>query len=79
MCLSVTKLTASYLIAYIACARVKVTVVSCVQAICYHASCYIPGLYIENKVPLDFLRHFQDINCVDFIENALFESVGDIC
>ena len=51
----------------------------CVSSVCYHASCYIPCLYIEHRVPLGFLWHFQHMYCVDFIENALFKSSGDIC
>ena len=27
--------------------------------VCYHASCLIPCLYVENKVPLSFLRRSQ--------------------
>ena len=48
-------------------------------SVCYRASCYIPRLYVENKVPLGFLWHFQDMHCVDFVEKALFKSSGDIC
>ena len=52
VCLSVTKLTATYL----------------------------HGLYIENKVPLDFLWHFQrNMHCVDFVANSLFKTSGNIC
>ena len=47
--------------------------------VCYHASCYIPLLYVEIKVPLGFIWHFQDMHCVAFVENALFKSFGDIC
>ena len=36
-------------------------------------------LYVANKVPLGFLRNFQGMYCVDFIENASFKSTGDIC
>ena len=39
----------------------------------------IPDLYNANKVPLGFLRHFQGMDCVDFIENASFKSSDDIC
>ena len=50
------------------------------MCVCYHASCYVhvPGLHDANKVPLGFLRHFQGMNCVDFVENASFKSSGDI-
>ena len=48
-------------------------------SVCYHASCYIPRLYVENKVPLAFLWHFQRMYCVDFVENALFKTSGNIC
>ena len=47
--------------------------------ICYHTSCHIPRLYIDNKVPLNFLWLSQDMYCVDFVENALFKSSGHIC
>ena len=47
-------------------------------SVCYHASCYIPCLYVENKVLLSFPCHFLLMYCVDFVENALFESSGDI-
>ena len=40
--------------------------------------CYI-RLRSENKVPLSFLWHVLDMYCVDFFENALFRSSGDIC
>ena len=53
------------------------SVCECV-CVCYHTSCYIPGLYNANKVPLGFLRHFQGINCADFVENVSFKSSGDI-
>ena len=45
---------------------------SCV-CVCYRASYYIPRLYVENKVQLGILWCFQDMHCVDFIENALFK------
>ena len=68
-----------------ACARVTV-VVLCVSVcvcvcvcVCYHASCHIPRLYVESKVPLSFLWRSQDVHCVDFVENALIKSSGDIC
>ena len=32
-------------------------------SVCYQANCYIPSLYIENKVPLGFLWHFQHMHC----------------
>ena len=54
----------------------SVCVCVCVS-VCYHTSCYIPGLYDANKVPLGFLWHLQGMNCVDFIENALFKSSGN--
>jgi hypothetical protein len=38
--------------------------------VCHQASCYTPGLYVEKKVPSGFIRHFQDMHCVDFVENA---------
>ena len=43
-------------------------VVLCVcVSVYYQANCYIPGLYVENKVPLGFLWNFQhnNIHCVD--------------
>ena len=57
---------------------VVILCVSVCVCVCYHASCYIPGLYDANKVPLCFLRHFQGINCVDFVENVSFKSFGNI-
>ena len=46
--------------------------------ICYHASYYIhvhvPRLYVENKVPLNFLWRVVDMYCIDFFEYASFES-----
>ena len=62
-----------------ACATGTVVVLCVCMCVCYHASCYIPGLYDANKVPLDFLRHFQGMYCVNFVENASFKSSGDIC
>ena len=56
---------------------VIVLCMSVFACVCYHASCYVPGLYNANKVPLDFIWHFQGMHCVDF-ENALFKSFGDI-
>ena len=47
--------------------------------VCYWASCYIPRLYVESWVPLGFLCCSQHMHCVDFIENALFKSSGEIC
>ena len=56
--------------------------------VCYRASCYIPRLYVESWVSLGFLCCFQRIYwvqmkhlaiCVDFMENALFKSSGEIC
>ena len=49
------------------------------MSICYCASYHIPHLNIENKVPLGFLWHFLHMHCVDFVENALFRSYGNIC
>ena len=48
-------------------------------SVCYHTNCYIPRLYVEIKVALSFLRHFLQMHRVDFVENALFRSYGDIC
>ena len=39
------------------------------------AATYLHGLYDANKAPLGFSRHLQGMNCVDFIENALFKSI----
>ena len=69
----------------ITCARGKVVIlcvsmcVSVCVCICYHASYYIPGLYVENKVLLGFLWYSHGMHCVDFVENASFKSLGDIC
>ena len=38
--------------------------------VCYQASCHIPGLYIENKVPLGFLWNFQ--MCIVWISLEYF-------
>ena len=43
------------------------------------AATYLVKLYDANKEPLGFLWHFQGIYCVDLVENALFNSSGDIC
>ena len=51
----------------------------CVSVCLYHTNCYIPHLYVEIKVALSFLCHFLHMYCVDFIENTLFRSYGDIC
>ena len=47
-------------------------------SVCYRTSCYIhvPCLYVENKVPLGFLWHFQGMHSVAFVENTLFKSSG---
>ena len=47
--------------------------------VCYRAYCYIPRLYFKSRVPLGFLCCSQCICCVDFVENALFKSSGQIC
>ena len=60
------------------CECVSVCVCVCV-CVCYHASYYIPRLYVENKVTLSFLWCVVDMYCVDFFENALFRSSGNIC
>ena len=39
---------------------------------------YVPRLHVENRVPLGFLCHSQRVYCVDFVENALFKSSGEI-
>ena len=44
----------------------------------YHASCCMPHLYTGNNVPLSFLHRFLLMHCVDFAENTLFRSSGDI-
>ena len=48
-------------------------------SVCYLSNCHILGLHIENKVPLGFSWQSQHMYCVDFVENALFKSSGDIC
>ena len=35
--------------------------------------------HVEKKLSLGFLWHFQDIYCVEFVENVSFKSLGDIC
>ena len=59
--------------------RVTVVVLCVCLSVCNRASCYIPHLYVENQVSLGFLCWFQRMHCVDFVENALFRSSGDIC
>ena len=46
--------------------------------VCYRASCYmyIPVLYVENKVAIRLF--VVDTHCVDFVENVLFKTFGDI-
>ena len=46
--------------------------------VCYHANCYIPCFFIKIQVSLGFLCCFQWMHCVDFTENALFKSSGNI-
>ena len=46
--------------------------------VCYCTNCYILHLHVKNKVPLGFLRRFQDMHYVSFVENTLFKSFGDI-
>ena len=58
------------------CVCVCLSVCLCV---CYHANCYIPHFFVEIQVSLGFLCCFQRMHCVDFIENALLKSSGDIC
>ena len=48
-------------------------------SVCYRASCYIPRLYVEIQVSLGFLCWSSRMYCVDFVENALFKSSGEIC
>ena len=48
-------------------------------SVCYQANCHILGLYVQNKVPLGFSWQLQPTICVDFVENGLFKSSGDIC
>ena len=67
-----------------ACAERVTVVVLCVclsvcLSVCYHSNCRILGLYVENKVLLGFSWQSQRMYCVDFVENALFKSSGDIC
>ena len=62
-----------------ACARVTVVVLSVCVCACYQARCFIPRLYFESKVTLGFLCCSQGMYYVDFIENALFKSSGEIC
>ena len=50
-------------ITVIPCVNVWVCMSVCVR-VCHHASCYIPRLYIENKMPLNFLWHFLYIYCM---------------
>ena len=45
----------------------------------YRASCYICYICIESQVLLGHQYRSQRMCCVDFIENALFESSGNIC
>ena len=52
--------------------------VSVYLSVCYHDSCYINHLYVEKKVPLNFLWCSQDIYCVDSVDITLFKSSGNI-
>ena len=65
---------AHFLLALGGCVRVMVVMCVSVTAL---AVTFI-RLYIENKVPLRFLWHFQDMHCVAFIENALFKSLATL-
>ena len=47
------------------------------MCVCVSAT-YIPVLYVENEVPLGFSSEIQYMHCVDFVENVLFKSSGDI-
>ena len=47
--------------------------------VCYHTNCYILRLYVEIKVALSFLCYFLHMYFVNFVQNALFRSYGDIC
>ena len=60
---------------YVSC---SVCVCMCV-CVCYHTNCYIPHLYVKIKVALSFPCHFLHMHFVDFVENVLFRSYGDIC
>ena len=53
---------------------VSVTALSVLYTWCVSLLLQLPKMppYVENKVPLGFSWWFQDLNCVDFIENALF-------
>ena len=62
-----------------ACTRVTVVILCVCLCVYYHTNCYIPRLYVEIKVALNFLCHFLHMQCVHFVENALFRSYGDIC
>ena len=64
------------------CARVR-GCVSVPVSVTGHASCYIPHLYkvllgFRVRVRVGFLWRSPRMNCVDFLENALFKSSGDI-
>ena len=65
------------------CARVTVVVLwvcMCVSVTTLATTyMYLVFFYVVNKVPLSFLWHVLDMYCVDFFENALFWSSGDIC
>ena len=49
------------------------------HSVCECVCVSIAATHVENKVPSGFLWYFQDMNCVNFIENTLFKSYGDIC
>ena len=51
---------------------------SCV-CVCYHTMYYIPPFFTDIHVSLGLLCCFQCMHCVDFVEDALFKSNGNIC
>ena len=47
--------------------------------VCVCVCVCVPHLYVESQVSLGLLCYFLHMHCVDFDENALFKSSGDIC
>ena len=63
-----------------ACTRGTVVVLYCVcVSVTMPAATYLVNTIQIRFHSLGFLWHFQGLNCVDFVEKALFKSFGDIC
>ena len=62
------------------CSSRSVLCVCVCVCVCYHTNYYVPRLYVEIKVALTWfpVSFSTQADCVDFIENALFRSFGNI-